>query len=138
MVTLHLAKLLADEGFGTIDTDLFWEEASLDSQGDPKEGVWVVTRGSAIDRFNSSIQAFDIYARYANKITTQQKLQDILDYFWEIQGENCTLPTVPPYSNIQYTNVRIFPTSSIENAGTDDNGKIVKVISGEIRYRKES
>lgn len=138
MVTLHVAQLLADEGFGILDQDIFWEEAALDSSGNPKEGIWIVTRGASISRFNLDIQSFDIYARFANKLTTHSKLQSILDYFWNIQGENCTLPTVPPYSEEQYTNVRIFPTSSIENVGSDDQEKIVKVISGEIRYKKEN
>lgn len=137
MVTLHLLKSLANNGFGTIDTDLFWEEVPLDSEGNPREGLWIVTRGSAVTRYDSNIQAFDIYARYANKIKTQQKLNDILKYFWSIQGETCTLPTVPPYSLSAYTNVRIFPTSSVENVGSDEQDKIVKVISGEIRFKEE-
>lgn len=138
MITLHLTKLLADEGFGTIDTDLFWEEAPLNSSGVPKEGVWVVTRGSEVSRTNIGIQSFDIYARFANKLTTAQKLEDILTYLQEAYGEICELPDVPPYSGNQYTNVRIMPTSGIENVGTDEQEKIVKVISGEIRYNKES
>lgn len=138
MVTLHLTKLLADEGFGTLDTNLFWEEAPLGSDGNPKQGLWVVTRGSAISRFVYEAQSFDIYGRFDNKFTTHQKLEDILAYFWETQGEACNLPTVPPYSTAQYTNVRILPTSSVESVGMDDQGYIVKVISGEIRYKKES
>jgi hypothetical protein len=135
MITLHILKLLENEGFGTIDTDLFFEEAPLDSTGKPKEGVWIVTRGSAVNRLNVGIQNFDIYARYSNKIKTAQKLEDILDYLKEAYGM-CDLPQVPPYSLAQYTNVTITPTSSVENVGTDENEKIVKVISGEIRFNK--
>lgn len=138
MVTLHLLQLLANEGFGTIDTDLFWEEAPLDSKGDPINGVWLVTRGSEVTRLNVGIQAFDIYARYSNKLTTHTKLEAILTYLREAYGEVCELPDVPGYSASQYTQVMIEPTSSVENVGSDENEKIVKVISGIIHYKKGS
>lgn len=136
MISLHLLKLLEDEGFGTIDTDLFWEEAALDSSGEPRNGVWIVTRGSSIDRFNVSVQAFDIYSRYTNKLTGAQKLEQILEFLGDAYGTVCDLPAVPPYSNRTYKNCTITPTSSVENAGTDANNKVVRVISGEIRYER--
>lgn len=138
MVTLHILKLLQDEGFGTVDTNLFWEEVPLDSNGDPKDGIWIVSRGSEVSRTSLHIQAFDLYARYSNKVTTSQNLENLLEYLQTAFEEVCYLPEFPPYSTNQYTNVRIVPTSGIENVGTDDNEKIVKVISGEVRYNKES
>lgn len=138
MITLHLLKLLENEGFGTIDTNLFWEEVPLNSSGKPKEGIWIVTRGVPVSRTNLNIQAFDIYGRYSNKITTAQKLEDVLAFLQDAYHEVCDLPEVPPYSENQYKNVRIVPTSGVENVGTDEQEKIVKVISGEIRYNKES
>lgn len=136
MITLHLLQLLDDNGFGTIDEDLFWEEAPLDGQENPEEGVWIVTRGSSVNRFGVHLQAFDIYSRYANKLTGAQKLEAILEYLRQAYGEVCTLPTVDPYSDNEYTNVRIRPTSSVENVGTDENNKIVRVISGEVQYER--
>lgn len=136
MITLHIAKLLEDEGFGTLDTDIFWEEVALDTKGDPKEGIWIVTRSSEVSRLRTTIVSFDIYARYANKITTQRKLEDILEFLRQAYGEVCTLPIVPPYSTAIYNDVQIMPTSSVESVGSDEQEKIVKVISGEIRYSK--
>lgn len=138
MITLHLAKLLEEQGFGTLDTDIFWEDMPIDSSGNAIDGLWIVPRGAPINRFNVCVQPFDIFSRYSNKLTGSQKLESILEYIWSIQGENCNLPTVDPYSANQYTNVRIFPTSSIENVGADEQDKIVRVISGEIRYKKEN
>ena len=43
MITLHIAKLLEDEGFGIIDQDLFWEEMPLDSNGNARDGIWIVS-----------------------------------------------------------------------------------------------
>ena len=87
MITLHILKLLEEEGFGTIDTDLFWEEVPLNSQGDPKNGIWIVTRGVPIDRLHVYTQNFDIYSRYTNKITGSSKLEGILEFLQEAYGE---------------------------------------------------
>lgn len=136
MITLSILKELENEGFGTIDTDLFFEEASLDSKGNPKNGIWIVTRGSAVSRVNVEIQSFDIYTRYSNKLTGHQKLQEILEWLQEAYGDVCTLPACPPYTTQTYKNVRIFPTSSIESAGFDENNKLVRVISFEVYFNK--
>lgn len=134
MVTLHIAKWLEDEGFGTLDQDIFWEEVPLDSNGKPYDGIWVVTRGSALSRFNTTTQQFDIYSRFANKLTGSQKLEQILEKIMEAYGDVCTLPTVPPYSLTVYDNVRLRPISGIENVGSDEQDKIVRVVSAEVQY----
>lgn len=136
MITLSVLKEIENAGFGTIDTDLFLEDASLDSKGKPKNGVWIVTRGSSVSRMNIEIQSFDIYSRYANKLTGHQKLESILEWLQEAYNDVCTLPAVLPYTTQEYKNVRIFPTSSIENVGTDENGLIVRVISFDIYFNK--
>ena len=136
MIALHILKLLENENFGTIDTDLFFEDVLLDSAGKPKQGVWIVERGTDISRLTHQTQNFDIYSRYTNKLTGYKKLESILGFLQEAYGEVCELPTVPPYSTAEYNNVRIEPTSSVENAGVDENGKVVRVISGIVRYDK--
>lgn len=134
MIGLHFAKLLDDLGFGTLDTDIFYEEVALDSTGNPKQGIWVIERGSTVSRFNSRIQAIDIYSRYNNKLTGAKKLEQILNYFADHYNDICTLPAVEPYSSEVYSNIRIVPVSSLENVGADENGKIVRVISLEVQY----
>jgi len=134
MITLHIAKWLADEGLGTLDTNVFWEDATLDASGRPKDGIWVVSRGSALSRFDTTIQQFDVYSRFKNKITGSQKLELVLEKIKEAYSDVCELPTVPPYSDTVYDNVRLRPVSGIENVGTDEQGKIVRVVSAEIQY----
>ena len=136
MIALHILKLLENEGFGTIDSDLFFEEAPLDGQGKPKQGCWIVERGTSVNRFNTQTQNFDIYSRYTNKLTGYKKLEGILDFLQEAYGEVCELPAVPPHSSTVYENVRIEPTSSVENVGTDVDNKVVRVISGTVQYNK--
>lgn len=138
MVTLHLLKLLENQGFGAIDTDLFWEEITLDSDGNALDGIWIQSRGTPVTRYSVTHQAFDIYSRYKNKIMGAQKLEAILEYLQSAYSEVCSLPEVPPYSTDQYTNVRITPTSGVENAGIDENNRVVRVISGLIQYERSS
>ena len=134
MISLHISKWLEQEGFGTLDTDIFWEDVPLDSNGEPKEGVWVVTRGSAENR-NVNLQQFDIYSRYANKLTGSRKLENILQRIKAAYGDTCELPTVPPYSLTEYYNVVFNPISGIESVGVDEQEKVVRVISGTIQYQ---
>lgn len=136
MIALHILKLLENEGFGTIDSDLFFEEAPLDGQGKPKQGCWIVERGTSVNRFNTQTQNFDIFSRFSNKLTGYKKLEAILEYLQEAYGEVCELPAVPPHSSTVYGNVRIEPTSSVENVGTDVDNMIVRVISGTVQYSK--
>lgn len=136
MIALHILKLLENEGFGTIDTDLFFEEAPLDGSGVPRQGIWIVERGTSVNRFNTQTQNFDIYSRYTDKLTGYKKLEAILDYLQKAYGEICELPAVPPYSSATYNNVRITPQGSVENVGVDENGKIVRVISGMVQFNK--
>lgn len=136
MITLHILQLLADNGFGTIDTDLFWEEIPLDEKGEVKDGIWILSRGAPLTRGTRNIEAFDIYSRYANKVTGSQKLEDILSFLGGAYGTICDLPEVSGHSNNEYKKVAIQPTSNIENAGVDANGKVVRVISGQIIYNK--
>lgn len=138
MINLSILQALEDDTFGTIDVDLFTEEAPLDNTGKPKEGLWIVSRGGIVNRTNVEIQAFDIYSRYTNKLTGYTKLAEILEWIQEAYSDVCTLPAVPPYTTQAYKNVRIFPTSGVETVGTDENGKVVRVISGEVYYNKEN
>lgn len=138
MVTLHIAQLLADEGFGTLDQDIFWESMPVDNKGETFEGIWIVPRGIPVTRFKTTIQAFDIYSRYSNKITGSQQLESILEYLSAAYGEVCELPEVPTKSETRYYDVQLTPVSGIENVGTDEQGMVIRVISGEINYKKEN
>ena len=136
MITLNILKLLEEEGFGTLDVDLFYEEVPLGSDGKPKQGIWIVTRPSDVSPRNVRVQQFEIYSRYTNKLTGATKLEAILDYFERTKVQPCELPVATPYSSTVYTNVRINPLGSIESVGFDENGKLVRAISGEVRYNK--
>lgn len=134
MITLHIAKWLADEGFGQLDSSIFWEEIPVDTKAKSIDGIWVVSRGSSLSRLNVTTQQFDIYSRFANKVQGSKKLEAILNRLQTAYGDVCELPTVEPYSTNEYVDVRIRPISGIETVGADEQDKIVRVISAEIQY----
>lgn len=138
MILLSLLKKFETDNIGTIDMDLFYEEAALNSRGEPKQGIWITSRGAPISRLNINIQAFDVYFRFKNKITASQKAFMVLDKLQEYYQLTCDLEAVPPYTTQAYKNVTIQPTTSIESVGADDQDNIILVVSGEIRYTKQS
>ena len=136
MITLSLLKQMQTDNIGTIDTDMFHLEAPLDANGVPRNGLWVLPRGAPVSRFNVNIQPIDIYFRHTNKNVSMKKAKQVLDYLQESFSEICTLPNYPPIFSETYSNVTITPTAGIEYIGEDVNGKLVFVVSGEIRYNK--
>jgi hypothetical protein len=138
MITLHILKLLEDEGFGTLaltgnepNASLFFEKLPLD-----KTGVFIMSRGAPLVKGTRITQSFDLYARGTNDIEGANRLNEMLDYFRDEGEAICDLPTIPGYSDIEYKNVHITPTGSIENAGSDDTDRVIYVVSAEIRYNR--
>lgn len=132
MITLSLLKQLELDGIGTIDTDLFWEKIPISPDGKIKQGVWIVSRSSDINRHHVNRQNFDIYARYSNHLQAAQKLMQVINL---LQGyyQNCTLPAAEPY-NEGYDNVSVEPTSGMDNVGLDEQNNMVFVVSGVLNW----
>lgn len=129
MITLSFLKLLEDEGFGTIDTDLFFQKLTLD-----KKGLYIADIGDPLSRGVRKTQSFELYARGSNDVDGYKKLVDLLDWMKEAYGTICNLPSVPPISTDEYSNVTIQPTSSITNVGLDANNRIIYSLTGQITY----
>lgn len=132
MITLHFCKLLEEQGFGTLDTDIFWEKLPIDT-----DGIFVVSRGGTSFINNRATQSFDIYSRQANALLGADKLEKIWEYITE-DGVVCDLPPVTGVSNKQYKRVRIIPQSNLENLGEDPTGRKIWRWSYQLNYIKES
>lgn len=138
MISLHLLKLLENEGFGTLaltgsesNANLFFEKLPLD-----KTGVFVMSRGAPLAKGQRVQQNLDFYARGTNDIEGANRLNQILNYFRD-EGESiCSLPIISGYSELEYKNVFIEPVSSIENAGQDETDRIIYVVSTTVRYNR--
>lgn len=132
MVTLHILRYLQENGFGTIDTDLFFEKLPLD-----KTGVAIYSRGGerAYGR-SRCVQNFDLYCRGSSDLTGADKLDKIAAFFSENYDNLCDLPTISGVSNRQYTNARITVIDNVENLGLDDNDRIIYRLGATIIYAK--
>ena len=141
MITLAILKQMAAEQVAslTLDKDFFWEEAPLQKDGKPAQGVWIVTRGgTAINTPNGINQqtTIDFYTAYQNKAHAEAVLADIAEW---IRNNPCICElsgTVGDGSSYKFENVRIRPTTTPANYGATLNGNIVKAVSADIRYDK--
>ena len=128
MITLALLKFLEDNGLGTIDTDLFWQNIGLDS-----EGVYIVNIGQAQQRGTRRAQRYELYARSKSKLDGLKKLEAIIDF---INGsyQVCSLPAVTKYGVNRFDNITLLPLSTPTRVGEDTNGRIIWSTSGTIIY----
>ncbi len=137
MITLRILKLLEQNGFGTVDIDgtiktdgLYFEKMP---QG--RTGVAIFSRGSQMGHGQRVSQAFDLYSRGTNDVEGYQKLENITDLMIESLTV-CTLPALNDIDEIEYTNCSIVPVSNIENAGVDENDRVLYVMTAQITYNK--
>lgn len=134
MVTLHLLEYLAQNGFGTLDTDLFFGKVPLD-----KTGVAIFPRGgeTAYGR-GRSLQRFDLYSRGVTDIQSAYKLEQIRLFFSDTYDELCDLPTITGVSNIVYKKARITEIDNIETIGLDDSDRLIFRLGAQVIYEKFS
>lgn len=134
MITLNLLQLLENNGFGTIDTDLFWEKLTLG-----KNGVYITSLGNPTNRGMRRIQSFELYSRGTSDVEGCRKLKDIVE-FLNSSYSVCSLPQVVDkrdQNNVlseQIDNITIMPCSTITDGGRDDNGRIIWTATGTILY----
>lgn len=128
MITLSFLKYLENNGFGTIDRDLFFQKLALD-----KKGIYISSIGGALSRGARRVQNFELYARGASDVDGLIKLHEIMD-FVENESPICTLPAVPPIHSHEYRNVSVEFTSTPQNMGLDNKDRVIYSITGQIKY----
>jgi len=133
MITLHILQLLADNDFGTMNQDLFWEKLPLD-----KNGVAIMSRGGPVPGARTrNILSFDLYCRGKNDLTSADRLERIRQFLIN-EYPVCDLPVVPSKSNKLYKNVRFVLISNVENLGLDETDRLLWRLSCEVQYLKET
>ncbi len=142
MITLALYRQILKDGVADLhegqrgegeddSRNFFWEEAPLQVDGEPASGVWLVSRGGDISgsRKNLNLRTtVDFYIATKDKVTTEQIHQEIYRYLAKTMYF-CELSEDADDLKYHFSNVRIRPTSTPENAGATENGLIVKVAS---------
>ena len=142
MITLAILNAMnADSVAGLVkDEDFFWEENPI-KDGKYAEGVWLVTRSGDASMSPKKLNlksTVDFYVAFANKTKTEVVLQTILD--WLIANPTiCQLSGSVDGTNYSYSfsNIRIKPTTTPENAGVTENDLIVKLASAQLVYDED-
>lgn len=138
MITLAILDQLQKDGVAglTVDSNLFWEEAPLQKDGKPAQGVWLVTRsGNASNspKGRNLRSTVDFYVALKNKAETEETHQAILS--WILANKCfCELSGSVGSATYAYENVRIRPATTPENYGSTENGLIVKIASADLIY----
>ena len=137
MITLRILKLLEQAGHGTIDIDGTRKTGGLYFEKLPqgKTGVAIYSRGSEMGHGIRYSQAFDLYSRGTNDVAGYQILEQIIDTLTDSYTV-CNLPVVTGIDETEYTNVSIVPISNIENAGQDENDRVLYSITAQVTYSK--
>lgn len=128
MITLSLLKYIEDNGLGTIDTDLFWQNIGIDS-----EGVYIVNIGQAQARGTRRVQRYELYSRNSSKLEGLAKLEAIIELINNSYNV-CDLPGIEEYGTNSYHNITLLPLSTPTRVGEDENGRVIWSTSGEIIY----
>jgi hypothetical protein len=138
MITLSFLKLLEDEGFGTIDVDLFFQKLTLD-----KKGVYIADVGNPVAKGSRDTQSYELLARGDNDVDGYKALRDIRKFLAQNYSNICELPAVPDPNNPDniitegYTNVELSKPSTITNVGLDAQNRIIYSMTGTIIYKEK-
>lgn len=146
MITLALfQKMVADNVAGLIGDEnnpkrnFYWEEAPLQSNGEPARGVWLITRPGNIDRTRKGLNlrtTVDFYVAFKDKVKIEKVHQAIRHWLTENRSI-CELSGSLGTTEYSYSNIRIQPTTTPQNSGVTENGLFVKVASAELIYDDE-
>lgn len=142
MITLALFRQMAADGVANLvkDTNFFLEEAPLQHDGKPANGVWLVTRGGDITTSRKGLNlrtTIDFYVAFANKAKSEAIHGEILDWLRENRSICRLAGSVGDFS-YDFGNIRIQPSQTPQNAGVTENGLVVKVASALLVYDKNT
>lgn len=137
MITLRILKLLEENGFGTVDIDGTIKTNGLYFEKFPqgRTGIAIFSRGAPMGKGLRLSQAFDLYSRGVNDVEGYQKLEQIADLMIDSLTV-CTLPEVEGIDETEYKNCSIIPVSFVENAGMDENDRVLYSMTAQITYNK--
>lgn len=141
MITLAILKQLeADEVAGLkADQNCWWEELPLQANGEPAEGVWIITRGGSTTGGHNGLNqrtTIDFYIAMRNKVEAEYTLNAIRE--WLVANPTiCALNGSAGGRTYEFTNVRIHQTTTPQNQGHTANGLIVKMASASITFDQQ-
>lgn len=142
MIVPALILKMQEAGLGTVDSDLYYEELP---QASSPDGIWVVTRGDAGSTDDYQNLTIDVNARFANKIETELRLRQVVNWIRGDAQNICSLSIDPNRlddaqvsEDITYDVISIKHVGAVQNQGLDANFRIIKTITIEIKFNERS
>jgi hypothetical protein len=139
MIALHVLQLLQDNGFGTIDSTLWYNELPLGEQYDASNNdIAIIETGGQESRKGLSRMDVELWGRGVNGQwpVMSKKLADIIKFFK--CNCNCKLPTTVVScceDEHDYGLVRINPVSNVESLGVDSERNAIYRIRLQLIYK---
>lgn len=140
MIALHFMQYLSDNGFGTIQSDIWYGILPVGDRYQPEgDEIAVIEVGGEVRKKGNCKQELEIWGRGCNGrwIQMAKKLHAII----ELLKEDCC-PTLPPIvsgcctdDGHIYNYVFIRPIGNVENLGTDSENNMLYRIRVEITYK---
>lgn len=128
MVTLSILKYIEQNGFGTIDENLFWEKMGLHDVG-----LFIEDLGNTNNRGSRPSTTYQIFSRGKTDVDGYKQLQAVVE-FLNVSFSVCKLPSVPPITDYGYDNVSFTPLTTISSEGVDMNGRVIYSATGQVFY----
>lgn len=135
MITRHVLELLKDNGFGTVNQTLWWEQLPSGDAANQVTGIAIISRGAPLEVYGRWRQDFDLFSRGTDDVTGNVELEKVLDFLQNLY--NCKLPIIPNLSETLYTQCHFTVLTGTENLGPNDNGRIEWRATIKLTYVKE-
>lgn len=136
MIDLAIALALQDAGFGTYGEDLFWSASPIMANGQvtAAQGIWVNSTPVEVagDWYHDQLT---ITTRFNDAIKQGITLVNLLAYCRDTLTKMCELSTDPIVKDFAFEQVDITPPSGIAYEGTDTQGRWVKSIALDVKYK---
>lgn len=119
--------------------NFYWEEAPLQHNGDPAQGVWLITRGGNISNSRRGLNlktTVDFYVGLRDAVEGEKIHREILRWLTKTLGF-CELRGSVRGMDYHFSNIRLRPEATPQNDGVTDNGVFVKVASCLLVYDDE-
>lgn len=141
MITGAILKQMASENVAglVMNKNFFWEEAPLQKDGSPAQGVWIITRGGTTAGGHNGLNqrtTADFYIAMSNKVKAEDTLNEIRKWLNQHQCI-CKLSGNIDGTNYEFTNVRIRQTTTPQTQGSTANGSIIKFASANIIFDQQ-
>ena len=139
MIDLAIALALQNTGLGVLGETLFWNQSPVLSTGTvtSSEGAWVnaITVESNGDTYTDQVT---VSTRFADTLAQGVWLMHAADYINNTLVSECGLSLTPLIDDCEFPIVKTGKSTSMSLDAVDNEGRFVKSIQFQIKYKYPS